>query len=355
MTESINERNKVIYEMLGLLNRGQFRDCLFEQGCTGRVVNGHGVSEAILRSIEDKNHVKNPQLIYRQDEGGNSHPHLEFKNVGVRQASIGTFACQTHEDDFKKIDTTPMDFEDPEILNLLLYRAVLREIWLLSRIREATDWVDDRAPHVHRASLHPNTRLESLLYFREGISPMLTATEPAAVKGRVQHMVRRIRSDSPILATSSASGGSVLAYDHSREEYRSAEEVRARMGIEPYSCWGLTIIPQEREHMVLASWLEGSQAQLYFQHLSTAQGRELEEAVSAELILFSENWFLSPRAWDAYGTKKQEAILTAFGNYSEMLEGRYSWLDKKESTPWYEYLNVPNRHQLNLFRYNQAR
>ena len=354
MRERINEQNKAIHEMMGLLHKGQFRTCLYEQGCAGRVVNGHAVSEAILRSIEDKNHVKNPQLIYRQDEEGSSHPHLEFKNAGVRQASIGTFACQKHEDAFKKIDTTPMDFEDPGILNLLLYRAVLREIWLLSRIREATDWVDNRAPHVHRATLHPNTRLESLLYFRECIRPMLTASESAASKGNVQHMVRRIRSDSPILATSSASGGSVLAYDHSREKYLSAEEVRARMRIEPYSCWGLTIIPQEKDHMVLASWLEGSQAQLYFQHLRAAQGRELEEAVSAELILFSENWFLSPRIWDAYGTKKQEAILTAYGNFSEMLEGRYSWLDKRESTPWYEYLNLPNRHQLNLFRYNQA-
>ena len=355
MTEKINEQNRVIHEMLGLLNRGQFRDCLFEQGCTGRVVNAHAVSQSILRSIENENHLKNPQVIYGQDEQGLSHPHLEFKDVGIRQASTGTFACQTHEEEFKKIDTTPMDFDDPEILNLLLYRAVLREIWLLSRTMEATDWVDQRAPHVHRPSLHPNTRLESLLYFRECISRTLTATKPAAAKGKVKHMVRRIRSDSPILATSSASGGSVLAYDNSRKEYLSAGEVRGSMGIEPYSCWGLTIIPQEREHMVLASWLEGSQAQLYFQHLSTTQGRELEEAVSAELILFSENWFLSPRVWDAYGTKKQEAILTAFGNYSEMLEGRYSWLDKEESTPWYEYLKVPNRHQLNLFRYNQAR
>ena len=353
--EQINEQNKAIHEALALLHKGEYRDCLFEQGCAERVVNAHAVSQAILRTIQDRNHLKNPQLQYEQDEQGRSHPRVEFKDVGIRQASIGTFACQTHEDAFKKIDIIPMDFEDPETLNLLLYRAVLREIWLLSKAGQSIDWVDQRAPYAHRPSIHPNTRLESLLYFRECIRPMLTAGDHVADKSKVQHLVRRVRSDSPILATSSASGGSVLAYDRYREEMLSAEDVRTKMGMEPYNCWGLTIIPQEKEHIVLASWLEGSHAHLYFNHIRTAQGKELEEAVSAELILFSENWFLSPKVWTAYGAKKQEAILTAFANYSEMLSGQYSWLDKKESTPWYEYLNIPNRHQLNLFRYKQAR
>ena len=167
-------------------------------------------------------------------------------------------------------------------------------------------------------------------------------------------MVRGIRSDSPILATSSASGGSVLARDNRTGEFLSPDVIRAQMGIEPYSCWGLTIIPQEYEHTVLISWLEGSQSEKYFEHLRTTQGKELEAAVSAELILFSENWFLSPRVWAAYGAKKQEAILSAFNNLREMQSGQYSWLDKGDKTPWYEYLKIPNRHQLNLFRYNRA-
>ncbi len=353
--ERINERNRAIHEPLALLHKGEYRNCLYEQGCAGRVVNAHAVSQAILSTIQDKSHLKNPQLIYEQDEQGRSHPRVEFKNVGIRQASIGTFACQSHEVAFKKIDTIPMDFEDPEILNLLLYRAVLREIWLLSRIGQHTDWVDVRAPHLHRPTIHPSTRLESLLYFRECIRPMLTTSDHDADKSRVQHMVRRVRSDYPILTTSSASGGSVLAYDRYKEEVLSADDVRTKMGMEPYNCWGFSIIPQEKEHMVLVSWLEGSHAHLYFNHIRTAQGKELEEAVSAELILFSENWFLSPKVWTAYGAKKQEAILTAFANFSEMQSGQYSWLDKKESTPWYDYLNVPNRRQLNLFRYKQAR
>ena len=74
--------------------------------------------------------------------------------------------------------------------------------------------------------------------------------------------------------------------------------------------------------------------------------------MSAELILFCENWFLDPKVWAAYGTKKQEAMLTAYDNISELLSHRYSWVDKDDKTTWYEYLNISNRHQLNLFRYD---
>ena len=354
MVEEINERNKTIHEALNLLHKGAYRNCLFANDCAGNVVNAHAVSQAILRTIQDNGHVKSPQVKPEQDEGGRSLPRVGFNNIGIRQASIGTFACQTHEDAFKKIDTIPMDFDDPGILNLLLYRAVLREIWLLSKIGQLTEWVDEKAPDIYKPTIHPATRLESLLYFRECIRPLLTARHPIEHKPQVQHMVRRVKSDSPILATSSASGGSMLARDDSTGEMIPTKDIRARTGREPYTCWGLTIIPQEKEHMILTSWLEGSPAELYFQHLRTTQGRELEAAVSAVLILFSENWFLNPRVWTAYGTKKQEAILTAFNNFSEMLSGQYSWLNKSEGTPWYEYLNLPNRHQLNLFRYAQA-
>lgn len=354
MEKGINERNKTVHEALTLLHKGEFRHCLFANDCAGSVVNAHAVSQAILRTIQENGHVKSPQVKSEQDVDGRSRPQLGFNNVGIRQASSGTFACQTREDAFKKIDTVPMDFEDPQILDLLLCRAVLREIWLLSKARQYMEWVDEKAPYIYKPSIHPDTRLESLLYFRECIRPVLAATHPIEHQPQVRHIVRRVKSDSPILATSSASGGSVLARYDQTGELLSAQEIRAKMGMEPYSCWALTVIPQENEHMVLISWLEGSQAEFYFQHLRTTQGRELEAAVSAELILFSENWFLNPKVWTGYGARKQEAILTAFDNFSRMLSGQYSWLDKSESTPWYEYLKIPNRHQLNLFRYDQS-
>ena len=353
MVEEISALNRRIHEALSLLHKSSFRNCLFSNDCSESVVNAHAVSQSILRTIEYKGHLKSPQVKYEHDTQGHSRPRVRFANVGIQKASIGTFACQNHEEAFRKIDTIPMDFQDSEIVNLLLYRAVLREIWLLSRMREFTEWADDRGLLGNSPANHPYTRLKSLLYFRECIRSQLMAGYPIEGNIRVQHRVRRVKSDSPILAASTASGGSVLAYDPEMGDFLSAGDLRSGLKMEPYTCWGLNIIPQEDAHMILTSWLKGSHAETYFEHIHAAQGRGLEEAVSAELILFSENWFLNPKVWGAYGIKKREAILTAFTNFEELMSGQYNWLDKSDKTPWYEYLKIPNRHQLNLFRYAQ--
>lgn len=81
--------------------------------------------------------------------------------------------------------------------------------------------------------------------------------------------------------------------------------------MEPYTCWGVTVVPQEREHMVLCSCLKGSFAETYFLHIKEAYERELEVAVSAQLIQFCERWFLNPKVWDEYNKAKREAILIA--------------------------------------------
>ena len=352
MKDQTNEQNKRIHEALALLHRGSYRGCLFSDDCAERTVNAHSVSRAILSAIQDDDHVMAPEVKYRRDDEGRSRPHMGFETVGIRQASIGMFACQTHEDVFKPIDANPMDFEDPSIRNMLLYRAILREMWNLLRARDHGDWVDEKAPFLYNPTVHPKQRLQSLVHFRDCVKWLLAEGGSVGRKPQVMHLVRRVRSKSPILAASGASGGSVIGTDNATGATVSDEYLRTHVGIEPNTSWGLTVIPQKNEHMVLVSWLEGSQAEHYFRHLRTVQGKELEAAVSAELILFCENWFLDPKVWAAYGTKKQEAMLTAYDNISELLSHRYSWVDKDDKTTWYEYLNISNRHQLNLFRYD---
>ena len=352
MNDQTNEQNKRIFEALGLVHRGTYRRCLFSDDCAARTVNAHSVSHAILSTIQDYDHVIAADIKYRKDEDGRSRPHMGFETVGIRQASIGTFACQTHEDAFKPIDTVPMDFEDPNIRNMLLYRAILREMWNLLRTRDHGDWVDEKAPFLYNPTVHPKQRLQSLSHFRDCVKSLMAEGESFGYKPQVMHLVRRVKSKSPILAASGASGGSVIGTAKATGARLSDEYLRTHVGVEPNTSWGLTIVPQKNEHIVLFSWLEGSQAEHYFRHLRTVQGKELEAAVSAELIVFCENWFLAPKVWAAYRTKKQEAIRTAYDNISELLSHRYGWVDKDDKATWYEYLELSNRHQLNLFRYD---
>ena len=281
MQDQTNEQNKRIFEALCLLHRGTYRGCLFSDDCAERTVNAHSVSRAILSMIKDDDHVMTPDGKYRRDEEGRSRPLVEFETVGIRQASIGTFACQIHEDAFKSIDANPIDFEDPSIRNILLYRAILWETWNLLRARDHADWVDKKAPFLYNPTVHPKQRLQSLWHFRDCVKSLLSEAGSVGRKPQLMHLVRRVKSKSPILAASSASGSSVIGTDNATGATISDEYLRTHVGMEPNTSWGLTIIPQKNEHMVLVSWLEGSQAEHYFRHLRSVQGKELEAAVSA--------------------------------------------------------------------------
>ena len=349
-----NEFNKEIYEVFNRIYRNKHRRCLFADECTEEAVEAHSVSRAVLATIGHNGHVIAPMGRHEKDVEGRTGLDLGFDFKGIGVASTGTFACRTHENAFKAIDTVPMDFNDPHIRNLLLYRAVLHEIWTLSRIRPGTDWIEERVPDMLIPSIHPDMRLQSLLYMRDRIRALVTEGNQAKHASQVVHKVRRVKSNHPIVAVSSASGGSMLAFDHSRGEALPTSSLRERGGFEPYTCWGLTIIPHDDAHMVLASWLDGSPAATYFKHLEEVQGKELEAAVSAELILFCENWFLSPQVWNGYGQKRRQAILNAYDNILELVSGQYPWMDRSDRTPWHKYVKLPNRHQINVFRYDQS-
>ena len=351
--QQINDYNKEIHHMLDLLHQSKYRRCLFTENCTEEVIEAHSVSRSILTRIQDNGRVIQPKTRSEKDESGLSHVNPGFNTEGINRASTGTFVCQTHDNAFRAIDTIPMNLDDPNVRDLLFYRAALREAWVLLRLRPSISWMDSKIPSLFSPSIHPATRLESLQDLIERMRPLLTTTNHAKARPPVEHIVRRVKSEHPILATSYASGGFTLAHDNTGTEI-SPSVIRARMGIEPNDCWGFTIIPQKNEHLILASWLRGSSAANYFTHLKEVNGKELEAAVSAELIYFCEGWFLNPRVWASYSRTKQEAIVSAYDNIPELISGKYAWRDKKERIPWYKYMNIPNRHQINLFSYDKS-
>ncbi len=351
---SVSEYNRRIHELLNLARKGEHRNCLFTNQCTEKVIDAHSVPRAVLRTIQDDGHVIQPEVKDDKDAEGRSRPAITFNLEGIGVASTGTFACQRHDNVFKEIDTVFMDLEDPNIRNLLLYRAVIREIWRLFALRPSTKSTDQALPSLHRSSIHPETRLKTLFYLRDAVMRSLANRGCTEDMPRVVHMVRRVRSPYPILAASCASGGSMLLQDAQTGELLPDSYARSHLSMEPYTCWGLTIIPQEDAHMALFSWLEGSAAETYFTHVNEVQGSELEAAISAELILFCENWFLRPKVWEGYGATKRDAIWEAYNNVNEMLSGQYMRWDRNPKKPWYEYLKLGNRHQINLFRYDQS-
>ncbi len=330
-------------------------ECMFVDQCDQQAINAHSVPRSTLLKIGTHGLVMQPVVRMRKDDGtGQPRIGLQFRPTGTKVASVSTFACRNHDHKFLAIDSTRIDMEDSTIQNWLSYRAVLREIQTLQKIRPVTKYVDRVLPGLQYPTSHPDTRLKSLVLLRQVLGASLGVRRSPGTNHSVTHSVRRIRSHRPIIAASCASGGSMMAQNEPGGVSMSDDDFRSSFGVEPYTCWTLVIVPQEDCHAVLFSWLTGSVAESYFSHLNKVQGGELEAAVSAELILFGENWFLSPQAWLGYGIRKQEAILKAYDNFQETHEGKYSWWDKDPRIPWYEYLGIPNRHQINLLQYDES-
>ena len=350
----VNKYNRRVHEGLNLALKGRFRTCLFGDGCTEPGIQAHSVSRAVLGELEANGHVVQPMLKTGHDDEGRSYPRLEFHLEGINRASTGTFACRMHDAAFAEIDTVPIDFDNPRVCDLLFCRAIIKDAWQLLRTQLATMWFERNGPLPVPLPTHPNTRLRALLNAMGRVRPWLDPTCGRTGSRPVVHLIRRIKTEHLIVAASCAGGGSALAFDQGTGRELSPKEVRSVTGADPNTCWSFTVIPQPTEHVMVASWLENSAADTYFRHFNEVQGEELQAAVSAELILFCENWFLNPRIWGSFSQAKQAAIIAAYDNMGELQTGQYIWRDRADRTPWFEYLNLGNRHQINLFRYNKA-
>ena len=352
-------QNERFYKRWSALREPRYRKCLFSDECKREVINAHSVSKSVLKSMADNGHVKSPEMTFSNDGAGIPKPEILMVAEGINQASTGTFSCHYHDDHFREaIDQTPTKVNDPYVQDLLLYRAVLRELWLLLATNPMSSQMERDAPHITN-SIPPWAqhirRIESLLYLRRCLGESLGFDRSIGTTTPVKHMVRKVRTDYQILACSYAYGGTTVnvEVDLAKSEVTPTGVPTRHGGFEPHICWGFTVIPQTGEHTVLISWLEGSNAEDFFAHFRNLAGKELEAAVSAELLLFCERWFLSPKVWEAYNEEKQRAILTAYGNFPELMSGKFRWSDRGKR-PWYEYAGVPNRHQLNLFRYDPS-
>lgn len=189
MEEQSSQRKKRLYDSFNRLRRMDYRKCLFSDECTQEVINAHSVSYAVLQNIQEGGHVITPDIRYSNDRDGMPRPQITFVPVGIsKDASTGTFVCHDHDDVFKPIDNVPMDVEDPYIRDLLLYRAVLREIWLLLAKYEDFVRIHDQMPFPTTPSHLPRIRLESLMYLRGCLSQSLGIGDSIGETIPVEHL-----------------------------------------------------------------------------------------------------------------------------------------------------------------------
>ena len=322
--------------------------CLFSPCCQGKLIKSHTVPKNILRAIQLENHVIQLTGRLLTDASGEVRQPVKAEKIGINNASTGPFVCRYHEDLFEEIERPDADVRDRRILDLMMYRATLLELWKQLTLDEP---LSKYVPPSMPPNIRPSHRLLAITDLTnrlgEGFSPEVAGYQPAI---EIKHFVRKIKTSGPIVGAAQAHGSADLFIKKSTGQHIPMGKASLYTDKEPNASWSLTVIPRADNHTVIFSYVDNSAAEQFFPHIATANGSELEAAVSAEIILFSENWYINPSVWEAYGQKRQQAILTAYDNFDELIVG-INYDLKPPTQPWYDFLQLPNRHQINLFRF----
>ena len=184
------------------------------------------------------------------------------------------------------------------VLDLLFYRAILKEVWQLLRMQVALMWLERRGRLPGPLPTHPYTRLRSLLQLMGDLYKLIELSGKSEGTRSVEHLVRKVKSDRPVIAVSYASGGSDLGFDDQTGRELSSREVSALLGHEPNSSWGFSVIPQDSEHLVVASWLRKSRAEAYFDHFKELDGKELRSCCFCRIASILRELVPSPESME---------------------------------------------------------
>ena len=342
--DQVNKLKGDLFSRLGAMRRRNPSRCLFSSGCPEGAINAHSVPQSILSLIQQNGHVVQPESRFETEKDKLPELSPKFREQGINDASTGHFACSSHDNLFREIDNPEMALGDAQILNLLMYRATLKELWALLKTNpfdnEATTVVPTLVTQLPDIRLRAMDDLVTRLR-----KEILGKTNPSFIK----HITCTIKTATPTIAASCAGASSDLVEDQINHEILPLNKLYSPGASELNSSWTITVIPKQTEHVAVFSYLAGSSAENFFQHIRGLNGKALAEALSAELILFCENWFLNPTVWKSFPSEKQSAIQAAFDNTDDLRSEKIKYNQVPKNQKWHEFLDIQNRHQLNLF------
>ena len=312
--------------------------CLVVLGCVHPTIGGHSIPRNLQKGLA--NNDGDVMMMVMSYDADTQEPAAKMLKRGIGLASVGGFSCKLHDQDFNPVDMT-FDKNSHKDMSLLFARAIMYEIWCTENTISNTKAMSNGEALIQMRRL-PEQR-QALYHARKLALDCLASTPDSSNHDcEVVHHYKFIKSEQATMAASAAGARYDRFYDDIGRRL-SKEEA----GAEPNTAWTMSVFPVDGGHAVALSRIRGSLSERFQQHIIQANGKSLQEAVSAELILFSENWVVNPETWDKYGHKRQVAITEAFNNFPELFEEKYTFT---ESGPWWEQCAIPNRHQINLFK-----
>lgn len=351
-----NRKRRLLQVITDKTKIKSFGKCMYGGSHAARAVGGHVIPRNWLRQISVNDEVKvftslpvsdfwNQQV----ETPGEIAP--QIRNEHINRATVRRFTCQTHEDALSPTDSINPDTSGVRILNLCTYRPLIAQVWLETLLKqcfeEVTKIVPDDEPFQFQARTHRQNviGLEQYKMLTEPCLSPDSCNKCIGDKCRVTgHVVRHI-SGKPTLAVSQFSSG-------------SRTRVNFHFGtIKHIANWGLTIIPTPTGHTAILHYFfedvpKSLEMRKTIQQFGSLNGKTLEQMISVLVLDTCENIAISPAAWDAFGSKRQSAMLDRFGTeQSDKGFGSREQIEKWNREHFQEIRKSPtNPRQLNLFR-----
>ena len=352
--------NQKRHLLQGIINKTKiksFGKCMFGESHAAKAVRGHVVPKNWLKQISVNDEVRvfiSLPISGFWDLPVETYTDVEppTRNLHINLATVRRFTCQPHEEALSPTDSIYPDISDVQILNLCTYRSLIAQLWLESLLelcfREALKITPDDEPFQLQARLHRQNVL-GLEQYKKLIEPCLVPDTCRRCKGGkckvTGHVVRHMPGEPTFAVSQFSSGSRTRANFHFGTLSRIAN-------------WGLTIIPIPQGHTAILQYfledmLGNPKTQRTISEFQALNGRALEQMISALVLDKCENIAISPKAWDAFGSKRQQAMLYRFRTeQSDVGFGSREQIKKWNREHFQEVKELPtNPRQLNMFRY----
>ena len=275
--------------------------CYYNPNCTEETIQAHTISKSWMKPLSRANKV------YWFSSGGAKGMQLQQLKgvpslVSVKVASAHPFCCAKHDKDFNLIDQPNLHSPSSHQLNLMFYRAILRQLHVDTG---ASEWLAKFPLGKWVATLfgvQANSRGLKLLQSARSVVQE-AISKPQHSEQRVRHLSRLVKGR-PTLACAAA-----------------ATWQRHTGGP---GAWGITVIPQAAGHLVVYHYCtlvpvgagieEDLDKKLSYlrSKIMLADEQALARQVSYDVLRRCEEFCLAPNVWNSYPEKVREDIRRLF-------------------------------------------
>ena len=344
-----NERKRIHQLFTSKLKRKGFKKCMVGKGCCGSIVKGHFVSKSWLGAIstEDEVYVFSP---FSPPGVGEDELAIPAKDH-VNRALTRYFTCEGHEELFFPIDRFNPDLESLKNIHLVLYKAIVAQMWLEHWILDAyrTLAEESSGDELFRVSARVNAEhIQGLQFYKRETERCIDPERCRRCQGgpcrTIGHEKLYVRGEPSIALSQFSDGTRRRVRMHTEEVY-----------VQPIANCGITVLPTRRGHTFLFHYFrqEKNMIQSELDHILALQSKKQEAYISAMVLSSCEDIAIRPSFWEGLGRRRRDAMRKRFRQDVPdtgvgTLEMMDKWADERLRTD--TVLQVPNPNQINLFR-----